>query len=242
MGVPRRGQADAQVLPGSDPWSLAPVARGAAPHDPGALERAEVVAHRRRGGARERGGLGRGQLATVVVQGLDHEQARRVGDRADRGRLVELDDVAAGVRHGLSLALDSPYPKHILRNMPFRTSTGLPRTVKAIALGRGISFLGDEVALLTMAFRARSELGHFGVASIMIAGALPLLVLAPFSGLLVDRVRTRPLLVTATIVQASLCVALGVRPRGPPRAADRAARLRHRRRDARMAGARAAPS
>ena len=43
-----------------------------------------------------------------------------------------------------------------------------------------------------MAFRAKAELGHFGVAAILIAGALPLLVLAPFAGLLVDRVRTQP--------------------------------------------------
>ena len=53
-----------------------------------------------------------------------------------------------------------------------------------------------------MAFRAKAELGHFGVAAILIAGTLPMLVLAPFSGLLVDRVRTRPLLVTVTLVQA----------------------------------------
>jgi MFS family permease len=79
-------------------------------------------------------------------------------------------------------------------------------------VGRGISFLGDEVALLTMAFRAKSELGHFGVASILIAGALPLLLLAPFAGLLVDRVRTRPLLVSATLAQAGLCVALAYAP------------------------------
>jgi MFS family permease len=88
----------------------------------------------------------------------------------------------------------------------------LPRSVGAIAVGRGISFLGDEVALLTMAFRAKEELGHFGVAAILIAGALPLLVLAPFAGLLVDRVRTRPLLVAVTCVEAGLCVALAYAP------------------------------
>jgi MFS family permease len=86
--------------------------------------------------------------------------------------------------------------------------TRLPATVPAIAVGRGISFLGDEVALLAMAFRANAELGHFGVAAILIAGMLPLLVLSPFAGLLVDRVRTRPLLVAVTLLQAGLCVAL----------------------------------
>ena len=84
----------------------------------------------------------------------------------------------------------------------------LPRKVYAVAVGRGVSFLGDEVALLAMAFRAKAELGHFGVAAILIAGALPLLVLAPFAGLLVDRVRTKPLLVGVSVLQAGLCVAL----------------------------------
>jgi len=92
--------------------------------------------------------------------------------------------------------------------MTFTSSQRLPRSVNAIAVGRGISFLGDEVALLAILFRARYELGHFGVAAIMIAGALPLLLLAPFAGLLVDRVRTKPLLVVVTIAQAALCVAL----------------------------------
>lgn len=77
-----------------------------------------------------------------------------------------------------------------------------------IAAGRAVSFLGDEVALLAMAFRAKDELGHFGVAAILIAGALPLLVLAPVSGLLVDRVRTRPLLVAVASAQAAVCVGL----------------------------------
>ncbi len=100
--------------------------------------------------------------------------------------------------------------------MPFTSSatTTLPRTVRAVALGRGISFLGDEVALLAMAFRAKAELGHFGVAAILIAGAVPLLVLVPFAGLLVDRIATRPLLVAVTLAQAGLCVALAWAPAG----------------------------
>lgn len=96
--------------------------------------------------------------------------------------------------------------------MTFTTSERMPRAVHAIALGRGVSFLGDEVALLAMAFRAKAELGHFGVAAILIAGALPLLVLAPVSGLVVDRVRARPLLVGVTLAQAALCASLAFAP------------------------------
>jgi MFS family permease len=96
--------------------------------------------------------------------------------------------------------------------MTFTDSPRMPRSVHAIAVGRGISFLGDEVALLAMAFRAKAELGHFGVAAILIAGALPLLLLAPISGLIVDRVRARPLLVGVTLAQAALCAALAFSP------------------------------
>jgi MFS family permease len=84
----------------------------------------------------------------------------------------------------------------------------MTRKLYAIAAGRAVSFLGDEVALLAMAFRAKAELGHFGVAAILIAGMVPLLVFAPLSGLLVDRVRTRPLLVAVSALQAATCVAL----------------------------------
>lgn len=96
--------------------------------------------------------------------------------------------------------------------MTFTKSDRLPHRVHAIAAGRGISFLGDEVALLAMAFRAKAELGHFGVAAILIAGAVPLLVLAPVSGLLVDRVRARPLLVAVTLCEAAVCAGLAVAP------------------------------
>ncbi len=97
--------------------------------------------------------------------------------------------------------------------MPFTSapsSTGgrLPASVYAIAAGRAVSFLGDEIAVLAIAFRAKAELGHFGVAAVLMAGFLPLLVLSPFSGLLVDRVRTRPILVGVSLLQAALCVGL----------------------------------
>lgn len=91
--------------------------------------------------------------------------------------------------------------------MSFRTSS-LPRKVRAVAAARAISFLGDEVALIAMAFRAKAYFGHYGVMAILIAGVAPLLVLSPVSGLLVDRVRSRPLLVAVGALQAGLCAAL----------------------------------
>ncbi len=90
--------------------------------------------------------------------------------------------------------------------MSFRN--GLPGRVRAVAVARGVSFLGDEVALLAMMFRAKASLGHFGVMAILMAGVAPLLLLSPVSGLLVDRVRARPLLTIVGTVQAAVCVGL----------------------------------
>ncbi len=84
----------------------------------------------------------------------------------------------------------------------------------AIAGGRAISFLGDEIALLAIAFRASSRLGHFGFAAVLIAGSLPLVALAGPAGLLVDRLRTKPLLVVVSLMQAVICAALAFAPSG----------------------------
>jgi MFS family permease len=96
--------------------------------------------------------------------------------------------------------------------MAFRSRPGTARPlsakVRAVAGGRAISFLGDEVALLAMLFKGKAELGHMGIAAVLIAGMVPLLVLSPVAGLIVDRVRTRPLLLVVSLTQASLCVAL----------------------------------
>jgi MFS family permease len=96
--------------------------------------------------------------------------------------------------------------------MSFTSTSNLPRPVYAIAGGRAVSFLGDEIALLAIAFRASSQLGHIGFAAVLIAGSLPLVALAGPSGLLVDRVRTKPLLVTVSLIQAAICVGLAFAP------------------------------
>src|SRR6516162_3925901 len=81
--------------------------------------------------------------------------------------------------------------------MSFR-SPETPASVRAIAAGRALSFLGDEVALIAMLFRGRAELGHAGVALVLAAGMVPLLALAPVAGLLV----------ATCLVQGATCVGL----------------------------------
>lgn len=62
--------------------------------------------------------------------------------------------------------------------------------------------------MLALAFRAKAELGHLGVALVLVAGTVPMIVGAPWGGLLVDRVRTRPIVLVSLALQASVCLAL----------------------------------
>ena len=94
--------------------------------------------------------------------------------------------------------------------MSFIISNKLPRSVSAIAFARGASLLGDEIALLALLFRAKAQFGHWGVAAVLIAGTAPLVLVAPFAGLLVDRVRIRPVLLVTTTVQFVTCATLAI--------------------------------
>jgi MFS family permease len=99
----------------------------------------------------------------------------------------------------------------MFRNMTF-TNSRTRRLVLTVAAGRAVSLLGDEVALLALALRARGLYGHFGVALVLGAGALPLLLLAAPAGRLVDKVRAKPLLVATLLAQGLICVGLAVAP------------------------------
>jgi len=91
--------------------------------------------------------------------------------------------------------------------MSFGKST-LPRSVIAVSVGRGVSVLGDQIALYALLFRAKHDIGHMGVALVILAGTIPLVVLAPWAGQLVDSVQTRPILLAALAGQFALCLGL----------------------------------
>jgi predicted MFS family arabinose efflux permease len=88
------------------------------------------------------------------------------------------------------------------------TSSRLPKVVNVIAVARGVSVLGDEVAVIAWMFRAKELLGHWGVVAVLVAGMAPLVLLAPLAGLLVDRVRARHILVVVTGAQIAVTAAL----------------------------------
>jgi MFS family permease len=90
--------------------------------------------------------------------------------------------------------------------MSFRSSS---RDLPIAALGRAISVVGDEVALVALLLWA-STAGHGPVlvAALVLAAAVPQLLLAPVSGLAADRLAVRHLIVATALVQAALCVGL----------------------------------
>lgn len=90
--------------------------------------------------------------------------------------------------------------------MSFRST---PRSVWLVAGARGVSWLGDEVALVALMLGTQSH-GHGAgaVAALLIANALPLVLLAGPVGRLVDRYDNRVLLVTSGAAQVAICTAL----------------------------------
>jgi MFS family permease len=87
------------------------------------------------------------------------------------------------------------------------TSAG--RDLALAAGGRAVSVVGDEVALLALLLWA-AGVGHGAtvVAALVLAAALPQLLLAPVSGTVVDRVPARALIATVSTMQALACLGL----------------------------------
>jgi MFS family permease len=74
---------------------------------------------------------------------------------------------------------------------------------------RGVSLAGDLLAAVALALALQSAgAGGLAVSALMIAAVLPLVVLAPLTGRLVDRVDSRTLLVAVGSAQAAVCAAL----------------------------------
>jgi MFS family permease len=90
--------------------------------------------------------------------------------------------------------------------MSFRSDR---RDLALVATGRGVSLLGDEVAVLGLMLwaSARPE-GPLLVTALLVAAALPQLLAAPIAGLLADRVPTRRLVATVSLVQSVVVLAL----------------------------------
>lgn len=101
--------------------------------------------------------------------------------------------------------------------MSFRSPS---RDLPVVATGRGISVVGDEVALVALLLWASSTgQGPALVAALVLAAAVPQLLLAPVSGLAADRLSVRRIVVVTALLQAVVCLAIAlVLPVAPPAA------------------------
>ncbi|HEX5596278.1 MAG TPA: MFS transporter [Micromonosporaceae bacterium] len=93
--------------------------------------------------------------------------------------------------------------------MSFTVSESRWRDVYFAATARGVSVAGDFLAATALALALQSAgAGGLAVSGMMLAIALPLVVLAPLTGRLVDRVDSRTLLVASGLWQMLICAAL----------------------------------
>jgi MFS family permease len=88
--------------------------------------------------------------------------------------------------------------------MSFRSAS---RDVAVVAAGRAVSMVGDEVALVALLLWA-SDQGHGAgvVAALVVAAALPQLLVAPLAGLAADRLPLRRLVAGTAVAQSLLCL------------------------------------
>ena len=83
------------------------------------------------------------------------------------------------------------------------------RDVTLLAVFRGASFLGDGLAMIALYLRVAVHGHAWAVAGLGLAAMVPFGVLAPVAGVVVDRVRAKPFLVTLGVVEALVSAALG---------------------------------
>src|SRR4051812_34025457 len=97
--------------------------------------------------------------------------------------------------------------------MSFTSASALPvtawRDVRLSSAARGVSIAGDflSATALMLALQSRGA-GGYAVAAILLAASAPLAVLAPLTGRLVDRVDSRVLIATVSVLQAACCAVM----------------------------------
>jgi MFS family permease len=89
-------------------------------------------------------------------------------------------------------------------------AAGPPRFALRLAFGLQVAIsAGDGLAMVALASRVyQGSHASWAVAAVFLAISLPITALAPVAGLLLDRLRPRPVLVTAAAAQAVVALAL----------------------------------
>jgi MFS family permease len=84
------------------------------------------------------------------------------------------------------------------------------RDLALVATLRGISYLGDAIALIALYLRlSHGTHASFFIAALSIAAALPLVVLSPISGFVIDHFPAKRLLTILCFFEGVVCVGIG---------------------------------
>ena len=83
------------------------------------------------------------------------------------------------------------------------------RKIRAISFARAISFLGSELTVFALILREKDS-GASTVSVLLILGMLPLILFAPWAGLIADKYSTREVVLTSSLIQAGLIFSLTI--------------------------------
>jgi MFS family permease len=85
------------------------------------------------------------------------------------------------------------------------------RDLTLVAILRGVSYLGDAIALVALYLRlAHGAHASWAIASLSVAAALPLVALSPISGFIIDHTPVKRLLVILCLFEGVVCVGIGL--------------------------------
>jgi MFS family permease len=85
------------------------------------------------------------------------------------------------------------------------------RDLTLVAILRGVSYLGDAIALIALYLRlAHGSHASWAIAALSIAASVPLVVLSPISGFIIDHTPVKRLLVVLCLFEGVVCVGIGL--------------------------------
>jgi MFS family permease len=93
--------------------------------------------------------------------------------------------------------------------MPEGFTASERRDIRLIAAFRGISLTGDILAMWALMLRLVHHGNSLPMAALLLAGAIPPVVLTPIAGLVVDRIPAKRFLAAVCLVDAAIAVGLG---------------------------------
>lgn len=86
---------------------------------------------------------------------------------------------------------------------------GERRDLTLVCIGGGVTWFGNALALISLMLVLRPA-GGFALAGLFLADSVPLLVVAPLAGLLVDRLPNRKLMIAAQLGQGAAALGLAL--------------------------------